>query len=380
MSPPQRILIISSGLGIGGAERALLQLSLAWRAAGREIQIVCLAPLGEMAGSFLDEGFVVRELKIRSGNPLSLWRLLKLHALCRDFAPDVILGWMYHGNIAAALARGLFAKSASLIEVLHHSVGNLKQQGRYIQALVRLGCWAARRADKVIYVSQTARRQHEALGYDKGRGGVIPNGFVLPPALAEKDKSTAREKLALPAHSFIVGHLARNHPMKNHAGVLDAAEALLPDHPEMLLLLGGPGVEPGSKPIYGHKILECPENIRVLGTVTDTDTFYAACDIVVLGSSYGEAFPMVIGEAMSRQRPCAVTDVGDCAYLVGDTGVVAEDSSAETLAASWTRLIDMPPQERNRLGAAARNRIEENFDQSMVANEYLRIFDQSRTS
>jgi glycosyltransferase involved in cell wall biosynthesis len=83
-------------------------------------------------------------------------------------------------------------------------------------------------------------------------------------------------------------------------------------------------------------------------------------DIATSSSSFGEGFSNVIGEAMACGVPCVVTDVGDSALIVGDTGEVVPPKNPQELADGWNRLLDRLRLEPN-LGAQARARIIEHF-------------------
>jgi glycosyltransferase involved in cell wall biosynthesis len=99
-----------------------------------------------------------------------------------------------------------------------------------------------------------------------------------------------------------------------------------------------------------------------------------ALDIATLSSAWGEAFPLVIGEAMACGVPCVVTDVGDSAYLVGDTGRVVRPRDPEELAAGWEALVELGPDGRRLLGGAARARIEQHFSLPRIAAEYASLY------
>jgi glycosyltransferase involved in cell wall biosynthesis len=63
--------------------------------------------------------------------------------------------------------------------------------------------------------------------------------------------------------------------------------------------------------------------------------------------------------------PCVVTDVGDSALVVGDTGVVVPPRNPERLAAGLAALADRMKQ-NPALGTAARERIESRLSMSAL--------------
>ncbi len=113
----------------------------------------------------------------------------------------------------------------------------------------------------------------------------------------------------------------------------------------------------------------------MLGRRADIARITTAFDIAS-SSSYGEGFPNVVGEAMSCEVPCVVTNVGDSAYIVGNTGIVVLPKNSSVMAKAWEKLIKLPAEERKILGKLARKRIEDNFEISSVVNQYEVLYNQ----
>jgi glycosyltransferase involved in cell wall biosynthesis len=87
------------------------------------------------------------------------------------------------------------------------------------------------------------------------------------------------------------------------------------------------------------------------------DAVHNALDIAT-SSSYGEGLPNVIGEAMACGVPCVVTNVGDSAWLVGETGIIVPAQNPEALAKGWASCLE---QNISELGRKARARIIEHY-------------------
>jgi glycosyltransferase involved in cell wall biosynthesis len=77
---------------------------------------------------------------------------------------------------------------------------------------------------------------------------------------------------------------------------------------------------------------------------------------------------------MAAGVPCAVTDVGESAALVGTSGRVVPVRAAQDLGAAWRELVELGQEGRAALGAAARRRIEENFPLANMVAAYEELW------
>ncbi|HJR51216.1 MAG TPA: glycosyltransferase, partial [Gemmatimonadales bacterium] len=96
----------------------------------------------------------------------------------------------------------------------------------------------------------------------------------------------------------------------------------------------------------------------------------AAADLVV-HPSLNEIFPNAVGEAMACGRPVIAADAGGTAELVGTNGagVLVPPGDPDSLAAAVRELLD-DPEQRRRLGHAARERIQNEFPLARMIDRY----------
>ena len=112
---------------------------------------------------------------------------------------------------------------------------------------------------------------------------------------------------------------------------------------------------------------------HLLGRREDIPRVLAALDVFV-SSSAVEGFPNAIGEAMACGVPCVVTDAGDSARLVGDTGMVVPVREPDALADGVLKMIGLGEDGRTTLGAMARRRVQDLFGIEGAARQYEELY------
>lgn len=346
-APLRSVVHVISGLGTGGAETMLARLAVRPGLAARQV-VVSLRSGGATRARLEAAGVPVHDLGLdRLPSPAALWRL---RAILRRERPEVVQGWMYHGDLLAALAVGLLprAERPVLCWGVRCSDMDLSRYGRALRLVVRLCARLSGRAEAVIANSQAGRAAHEAIGYHPRRFEVIWNGvdtdaYAFPPETG----AAVRAELGLPAGARVFAHVARVDPMKDHAAFLQALDAV-PDAHALLI-----GLDTEALPRHPRAL--------ALGRRDDVPRLLTAADAIVSSSAFGEGFPNVLAEGMLSGCLPIATDVGDSAAMIGDSGHVVPRRDPGALAAAMAAVAALPAAA---LGAArdrARTRARQSF-------------------
>jgi glycosyltransferase involved in cell wall biosynthesis len=112
--------------------------------------------------------------------------------------------------------------------------------------------------------------------------------------------------------------------------------------------------------------------LEYLGAADDVRPFLAAADAVVL-PSYREGLPRSLLEAAAMARPLIATDVpGNREVVVeGRNGLLCAVRSGASLAEALLRFMRLPAEEKQRMGEASRQLVEERFSEEKVVTAYL---------
>lgn len=372
---PRSIVHVISGLETGGAEVMLLRLLRGtdrhrWRPA-----VISLRDRGTIGDTIEELEVPLVTLGIRG--PLSaVMRFGKLAGALHEMAPQAILGWMYHGNLAALLGRWRVGGGAPLVWNIRYVPDRLSREKGATAVAIRAGAVLSARASRIVYNSRAGADRHAQLGYAAQQACVIPNGFdtdqLAPSRVAHE---TWRSRLGLDPAAVLIGRIGRYHAMKDHHTFLRAASLLGRQRSEVHFVMAGKGVDAANL-VLASAVTELGLGGRVslLGEVHPINQLTAALDIACSSSAYGEAFPNVLGEAMACGVPCVTTDVGDSAWIVGSNDWVVPPRNPEALASAFRRLVDAGATERLRLGTQARSRVVQEFSLSRALASYESVY------
>jgi glycosyltransferase involved in cell wall biosynthesis len=371
-----RVLHFITGLKIGGAELSLHKLIMGSHHHRFQHRVISLLDEGALGMDIKGKGVPVYTLRMK--NPVGIAAALpRMTGLVRTLQPDLLQGWMYHGNLAATLSHVLTGKKIPLLWNIRGNHTDLTIERPATSVVIRICGMLAGLPWGIVNNSLSSVAAHQArFGYPPNKWHIVPNGFdttaFSPSALA---RERLRSELGIGADAIVIGHVGSFCLHRDHATVLQAMAELSRRSPGVHLVMIGRRVDDQNHVLVRWiQQLDLAEKVHLLGERRDIAGVTAAFDIAT-NSSIVEGFPNAVGEAMSCGVPCVVTDVGDSASLVGDTGRVIPPGDALALAQAWEALIAAGAEYRRALGARARERIITTFPIESCVGQYERLYE-----
>jgi glycosyltransferase involved in cell wall biosynthesis len=372
-----KIIHIITGLTTGGAEMMLYQMLTKTDRERFSPVVISLIDRGTLGDRIEALDIPVYTIGMEPGKlptPNIIWKLV---STVGKIQPDLIQGWMPHGNLAAQLAGIFYSRKIPVLWDIQSSLYSLALEKKLTAIVLKIGAYLSRLTFKIVYVSKVAQAQHEALGFASDKSCFIPNGIDINLFVPSREaKLKFRQELGLPETSFLIGLICRYHPQKDHPNFIKAAALLLKNKPDIHFIMVGNKVDSHNQALRQLiQELGIANQIHLLGERKDISYITAALDIACSASAFGEASPLIVAESMSAGIPCVVTDVGDSGWMVADTGRVVPPKDPEALANAWQELIDLDADDRAALGNLARSRVIECFSLDSVVAQYERLYD-----
>jgi glycosyltransferase involved in cell wall biosynthesis len=371
-----QVMHVITSLNIGGAELMLERLIEAHSGnPDYRHTVVSLKTAGKVGEQLKAMGIEVQAVEMHSlvDFPRALWHLVRL---IRRRRPDVVQTWLYHADLLGGLAARLAGNRHVIWGVRCTAI---PQRGL---SLTRMVVWLCSLLSQllpmvIVCCAESARTAHAKKGYAQRKMIVISNGYNLRLFNGNPNlRQQARAAFGFGDDEVIVGVVGRFDPLKDFRNFVISASALASKVEHVKFLMVGPGLDFRNQVLrtwiddgkYSHKFV-------LAGESSDVPKCLAALDVFCLSSSY-EGFPNVVCEAMAMGVPCVVTDVGDAARIVSDTGIVVAARDSIALAEGLQTMLSKAPIERARLGELARRRIQGHYSIETISAQFDAVYDQ----
>lgn len=359
-----KILLLVTGLGLGGAERQVVALADEYARRGHAVLLVSLTNDAQVMPSHPQ--VKVLHVGMKKSPAGFIAAFLALRRIIAGFTPDVVHSHMVHANIFARLIR-LGVHIPRLVCSAHST----NEGGALRMLAYRL---TDRLADITTNVSEEAVAAYiQKKAAPQGRIIALGNGIDTEAFRFDQAvRDSARASLGIPAHTKMILAVGRLSEPKDYPNLLNAFSQLEAVLPDTRLLIAGPG--PLQEMLQQQiRQLGLEQKATLLGMRTDVFSLYCAADVYAMSSAW-EGMPLVILEAMACERVVVATDCGGVKEVMADTGILVAPHDTPALATALNRALCMSEYDRSVIGHAARQRILEHYSLEAVADKWLLIY------
>jgi glycosyltransferase involved in cell wall biosynthesis len=330
-----KILHVVPSLGQGGAERVLANLLSSQRLEldHHVVSLLAEEPFFRFEAQSLETLGLTRESSLTQ----AARTVHRLRRHVNTIGPDLVHGWLYHGN---AFSIGAVGMGIPILWSIHNTTLSPTSSKRLTRLLNRVcAALSGYVPTRILYCSETARSVHEQNGYAPSPGVVVYNGVDLVAFRFDVlRRSKLRAALELAEEEFTIAAIGRFDPQKNH-GLIAKAFSLVARDTDARLLLAGVGCSPDNTELLAMlESVGIRDRSILLGARYDMDALLSASDVAVIGSSYGEALPMIAIEAAAAGLPIVAADTGDVARFAEQPDDVVPREDAAAMASSLLRV------------------------------------------
>lgn len=344
-----KILHVITGLGVGGAERVVMEVAPRMRALGHNVSVVSLGTDSRILDQYDSTDVPIFLLKINKSNPLSLLKgLFSFLRLLRKGSFDVVHAHMFHALVFSVLARIVLLAKPALFFTSHNFSGFKGGRRRFIQ-FTRF----ARDGDVVFALGQHASLNTKNVF-------LIPNGVAVEASVLTKERECESD-----AFTFVF--VGRLETQKDPLTLVRQFSQLSKSNVRLLIVGDG----------YLRQEVEAEvarlglnNKIDLLGVRTDVKAILTMADCFVMSSRW-EGLPMAILEAGAVGLPVISTNVGAVSEILdGDCGWITDSASLH----KGMQYVVENREEARRRGARLRNKVVERYSVESNVRSHLKAY------
>jgi glycosyltransferase involved in cell wall biosynthesis len=367
MSDSPDLLLLSTAYGVGGTERAILNLAQGLQP---DFVVCTIFPhvdaemgalvLAKQMGVTVSTSRRIRDLAVRR-NYRDLLALRELVRSTKARSVNIHYGINFI-SIWDILAIRL-AGAKRCVASVHHAVPITNARIRLMTRLAGKFCTS------IVVTTPAMTEILVAAGVDQHKIVEIPLGVRIPTDMPRQ--ADARLTLGLPQDALIIGSLGRLVTSKGFDDLITGLALMKTVSQPVHLAIGGDGPMRASLEVQAKAALG--DRAHFLGHVTDPALLYAASDVFAL-SSHEEGFGIVFIEAAFYGLPSVGTNVGGVSYAISHnkTGLLIPDRDPPALAEALHQLLTNESL-RKSMGQAAQQQAHDHFSEHVMINRYKQV-------
>lgn len=357
-----KILFMSTSMIMGGAERQICDLADQFFESDHEVKIISMNK--EIVSTPKNEIEII-DLKMQK-TPLGMIKAFyRCSKIIKDFEPDVVHSHMIHANIFVRILR-MFTPMKKLVCTAHNTNegGSLRMfLYRITDSLANVTTNVSSEAVEAFIEKKASKRERIIPMYN----GIDTNRFTSSDEL----RKSKRRELQIKDDEQLILAVGRLNDQKDYPNLLTAFKSIETENCKLAIVGSG---ELENDLIALTKELKIDNNVTFLGLRNDVNELMCASDVFAL-SSKDEGFGLVVAEAMLCERVVVATDCGGVSEVLYDNGFLVEPRNSSQLSEALKHALELPVDEKQRIGINARNHVLNKFDIKEIAKQWLSLYE-----
>jgi glycosyltransferase involved in cell wall biosynthesis len=360
-----KILMVLTGLGVGGAERQALGVADRFAQSGHLVKIAYLTGPALIRPKSDKVEIVGFQMQKTVGGFIRT--VIMLRKLIRSFGPDVVHSHMVHANIFTRIVR-LICDMPRLVCTAHST----NEGGKLWMLAYRM---TASLADVTTNVSIEAVAAFEMKGaVAPGQMLAIPNGIdVARFQSSEGTRSSIRAREGVLVSEKVVIAVGRLTAAKDYPNLFRAFSDVLQVMPMTRLWIVGDG-ELRSDLMQEVERLGVANKVSFLGIQNRVEDWMNGSDVFVLSSAW-EGFGLVVAEAMACEKVVVATNSGGVKEVLAECGFLVQPRDSGVLSKALIQALSLPLNASQSLGQMGRQRVMAKYSLDAVVQRWLALYD-----